>query len=111
MFEYRIYQSVYDAMISRKKNIEVRLYNEKSEKIKPGDKIKFKVLDSDKYLIVMVTNKYIFDNVEKLWENKDVVLKSSMELSKQEVINALYEIFGKEKVQNSKLVGIEFEIM
>lgn len=30
-FDYRIYQSVYDAMVSSKKNIEIRLLNEKSK--------------------------------------------------------------------------------
>ena len=109
-FNYRIYQNVYDAMISGKKNIEIRLLNEKSEKIKNGDEIKFSVLDSEKYLLVEVTNKYIFEDVEELWKHKDIVLSSAINYTKNEVKNALYEIFGKENVLNSKLVGIEFKI-
>ena len=109
-FNYRIYQNVYDAMVSGKKNIEVRLLNEKSSQIKNGDEIKFSVVDSDKYLLVEVTNKYIFKDVEELWKNREMVLSSAINYTKDEVENKLYEIFGKEKVLNSKLVGIEFKI-
>ena len=49
MIEYRIYKSVYDDMLSGKKNIEFRLLNEKSENINQGDKIKFRVLDNDNF--------------------------------------------------------------
>ena len=38
-FEYKIYDSVYKDMITRKKNIEFRLLNEKSSQIKIGDEI------------------------------------------------------------------------
>jgi ASC-1-like (ASCH) protein len=109
-FEYRIYQNVYDEMISGRKNIEIRLLNDKSEKIKINDIIKFQVLNSDKYLLVTVNNKYIFNNIDDLWSNRDTVLKSSMNLAKEEFTDAMYEIFGKDNVLNSKLVGIEFKL-
>ncbi len=111
MIEYRIYQSVYDDMIMGKKNIEIRLLNEKSENIKIGDKIKFQVKDTDLYLIVEVTNKYIYSDIDELYENKDIVLNCVKKYTKEECLNALFEIFGKEKVLNSKLVGIEFTIL
>lgn len=111
MIQYKIYASVYDEIISGNKNVEVRLLNEKSEKIKIGDKIKFQVLDSDKYLIVEVTNKYIYNDIDELYENKDIVLNCVMNYKKEECLNALFKIFGKDKVLNSKLVGIEFKII
>lgn len=108
-FNYEIYQDVYDAMISGWKNIEVRLLNEKSAQIKNGDEIIFSVPDCEKRLSVEVTNKYVFKNVEELWKHGDIVLKSAIDYTKDEVENQLYEIFGKENVLNSKLVGIEFK--
>lgn len=110
MIEYRIYQSVYEEIMYGKKNVEIRLLNEKSEKIKIGDKIKFIVLDSGLYIIVEVTNKYIFSNIDELYENKDIDLNCVMNYTKKECEHALFEIFGKDKVINSKLVGIEFKI-
>lgn len=86
------------------------MLNEKSSKIKNGDEIKFSVLDSKNYLVVEVTNKYIFDDIEELWKHKDTVLNSAINYTKNELENKLYEIFGKENVLKSKLVGIEFKI-
>lgn len=111
MIEYRIYKSVYDEMIIGKKNIEIRLLNEKSEKIKIGDKIKFQVTHAYSYLIVEVTNKYIYEDIDELYENRDIVLNCVKNYTKEECLNALFEIFGKEKVLSSKLVGIEFKIL
>lgn len=57
-----------------------------------------------------VTNKYIFEDVEELWKQRDRVLSSAINYTKDEMKSKLYEIFGKDKVLNSKLVGIEFKI-
>lgn len=109
-FEYRIYDTVYDDMISGKKTIEFRLLNEKTDSIKVGDEIQFKVLDNEnKYILVEVTNKYIYRDLNELWKQKEV-LNNTLNYSKEEFINAFYNIFGKEKVINSKIVGIEFKI-
>ena len=45
-FEYRIYEEVYNDMLSGKKTIEFRLLNEKSRNIQIGDNIKFIVSDN-----------------------------------------------------------------
>lgn len=111
MIEYRIYQSVYDEMISGKKNVEIRLLNEKSKKIKIGDMIRFQVVESDLYLMVEVTNKYIYKNIDELWENKNIVLNCVKNYTKEECLNAMFEIFGKENVLSSNFVGIEFKIL
>lgn len=109
-YEYRIYNEVYDDMVSGKKTIEFRLLNEKTESIKQGDEIKFNVLNTDdKYLLAEVTNKYIYNNLEELWNKKDI-LNNVLNYSKEEFIDTFYNIFGKEKVENSKIVGIEFKI-
>lgn len=109
-FEYRIYDIVYDDIISLKKNIEFRLLNDKSESIKIGDEIKFKVLDNDnKFILTEVTNKYIYNNIDELWNNKDI-LNNTLNLTKEEFTVAFNNIFGEDNVKNSKIVGIEFRI-
>ena len=105
-FEYRIYDTVYNDMISGKKTIEYRLLNEKTESIKKGDEILFKVVDNEnKSILVEVSNKHIYNDVEELWDSKNM-----LNYSKEDYIEAFYNIFGKEKVLNSKIVGIEFKI-
>ena len=109
-FEYKIYDSVYKDMITRKKNIEFRLLNEKSSQIKIGDEIKFSVINNEeKHLLVEVTNLYIYNNIEELWNSKEIT-NNNLNYTKDEFINTFYQIFGKEKVTNSKIIGIEFII-
>lgn len=109
-FEYKIYDNVYDDMISGKKTIEFRLLNEKTESIKVGDEIKFKVLDDEtKYVFVEVIGKIIYENLDMLWDSNDTN-SNVLNYSKEEFINAFYNIFGKDKVINSKIVGIKFKI-
>lgn len=109
-FEYRVYDVVYNDMISGKKTIEFRLLNDKSNSIKIGDEIKFTVVDNEiKYLIVEVTNKYIYDDIELLWNSREVI-NNKLNYDKDDFINAFYNIFGKDKVINSKIIGIEFKI-
>lgn len=110
LIEYRIYPNVYDEMISGQKNIEFRLLNEKSERIKIGDKIKFRVVDNDYFLIVEVTNKYIYADVDELWKDKEKVSNNALNYTKEEFVDALYKIFGEAEVNNSKIVGIEFKL-
>lgn len=111
MIEYRIYQSVYDEIISGNNNMEIRLLNAKSQALKIGDKIKFQVENSSQYIIVEIENKYVFSNVDELWENKDTILKRTNNYTKEEYMNEMFKIFGKDKVLSSKIVGIKFNII
>lgn len=106
---YRIYEEVYNDMLSGKKKVEFRLLNEKSEKIIIGDRIKFIVINNeDKYLLTRVVDKFIYDDLEELWNHKDV-LNNSLNYNKEEFIKAFSDIFEEDKVKNSKIVGFKIE--
>ena len=110
MFEYRILDEVYDEIVKGNKTIEFRLLNEKSKSIKIGDNLLFKVVNNEeKNVLVEVTDKYIYDDLNVLWAHKEV-LNNSLNYNKDEFINAFHKIFGKEKVNNSKIVGIKFKV-
>lgn len=109
-FKYRIYEEVYNDMISGKKTIEFRLLNEKSNSIQIGDTIKFIVTDNEeKYLIAKVLDKFIYDNLDDLWNDKDR-LNNSLNYTKEEFIKAFNNIFGEDNVSKSKIVGLKFKI-
>lgn len=109
-FEYRIYDSVYEDMVNGKKTIEFRLLNEKSNKIKKGDEIRFEVVDDrNKSILVEVLDKYFYDNIDDLYNHKEH-LSTIRNYTKEELKDAFYNIFGKEKVDISKIVGIKFKI-
>ncbi len=112
IFNYRIYSIVYDDIKNGKKNIEFRLLNEKTERITNGDIIKFSVVDEEnKSVIVRVIDKIVYDNLEQLWNDKSSIENNILEYKKEEFINAFNNIFGKDKVDNSKIVGIKFELV
>ena len=111
-FEYKIYEEVYNDIINGIKTVEFRLLNDKSNSIKKGDRIKFKVVnDDEKYILVEVTNKYIYEDIDDLWTHKEVLSNNILSYTIEELINAFYQIFGKEQVLNSKIVGIEFKVL
>ena len=110
-YEYRIYEEVYNDMISGKKAIEFRLLNEKSSNIQIEDKIKFIVADNEeKYLIAKVIDKYFYDTLEDLWNDKDR-LNNSLNYTKEEFIKAFNNIFGEENVSKSKIVGLKIKVL
>lgn len=110
VIKYKIYDYVYEAIKNGFKTVEIRLYNEKSSKIKKGNLIEFSVIDDkNKKLVVKVTNIYYFNNIDELWHIKDKILPDNLKI-KDDLRNTLYAIFGEEKVNASKFVGIEFKL-
>lgn len=110
-FQYRIYEEVYNDIISGKKTIEFRLLNEKSYNIQIGNKIKFSVINNEnKYLIVEVIDKLIYNNIDELWNSKDV-LNNTFDYSKGELVKAFSKIFGKQNLKNSKIVGFKIKVL
>ena len=110
-FEYKVYDEVLEAMKNKTKNIEVRLYNEKSSRIKIGDIIKFKsVNDENKCVLVKVNNLIMYDNVDDFLEKLDFKMATKVH-NKENALYTLYNIFGKEEVNTHKLIGIEFELI
>ena len=108
-YEYRIYEEVYNDMLSGKKTIEYRLLNEKSKKINIGDEIKFIVVNNeDKYILTKVIDKFVYDNLEELWSSSKTQ-NNILDCNKETFKETFYKIFTKEKVDKSKIVG--FKIM
>lgn len=110
-FEYKVYDEVLEAMKNKTKNIEVRLYNEKSSKIRIGDIIKFKLAnDENKCVLVKVKNLIMYENVDDFLEKFDLKMATKAH-NKENALDTLYNIFGKEEVDTHKLIGIEFELI
>ena len=83
-------------MISGKKTVEFRLLNEKSNSIKVGDIIKFLVVDDEnKYLLVRVIDKFIYDDLASVCES-DEYLNNNLDCSKEEFVPIAkeYYMFG-----------------
>ena len=107
-YTYNVYDDIYHLMLVGSKDIEVRLLNEKSEKILVGDFIIFNNLDDKgKYIKTKVIRKTVYKGVEELLLDNDIerILPGS---SKEDLVKILVKIF-KEDFNNSKLVAFKFK--
>ena len=62
------------------------------------------------FIIVTVVDKFVFNNINEIWENKKIVNKNVLNYNKEQLQESFYNIFGKNKVINSKIVGIKFSL-
>lgn len=109
-YNYNIINDVYNWMITREKDIEVRLLKEKSNMIQVGDFIRFNNQDNNKeYIYVQVIDKKIYDNVDELIKNNEVnrMMPSHEESDLKELLNDIY----KEDLINGKLVAFTFKYL
>ena len=109
-YSYNIINDVYNWMISRKKDIEVRILKEKSQAIQVGDMITFNNQDiSGKFVKVKVINKTIVKNIDELLENFDVdrIMPGH---SIEELVELMQKIYGDE-LNQKQIVAFEFEYL
>lgn len=109
-YSYNIINDVYNWMISRKKDIEVRILKEKSQAIQVGDMITFNNQDiSGKFVKVKVINKTIVKNIDELLENFDVE-RIMPGHSIEELVELMQKIYGDE-LNQKQIVAFEFEYL
>ncbi len=109
-YTYNILNEVYNWMLSKHKNIEVRLLKEKSKKIKVGDFITFNNLDQvGKFIKVKVISKELFDNLDDLLKMYDVnrIMPNHTEQELKELLNKIYG----DNLKNGKLVAFGFKYL
>lgn len=109
-FDYRITEQVYEWISNGSKNIEIRLYNEKSSKIRPNDIINFKILDNEEKCIkVKVVGLLIYKDISSLL--KDINIRNISETSEDELEKMMFAIFGEDEVKSHNIIGIKFQVI
>lgn len=109
-YTYNIINDVYNWMLSRKKNIEVRILKEKSKTIQIGDYITFNNQDSSgKFVKVKVVNKTIVKNIDELL-NKFDVERIMPNHTNEELVELMNKIYGEE-INEKQIVVFEFEFL
>ena len=109
-YTYNILGEVYNWMISKKKNIEVRILKEKSSLIQPGDIITFNNQDDiGKFVKAKVINKTIVNNVNELLEKFDVS-RMMPDHTEQDLKDLMKKIYGRE-LETKQIVAFEFDYL
>lgn len=76
-----------------------------------NDIIKFKnINDESKYILVRVTNLTIYNDINDLM-NRYCNDMNAKKYSKETFNKGMYDIFGKDEVDNHKIIGIGFELL
>lgn len=109
-YSYKINNDVYNWMISREKDIEVRVLNEKSLTIQIGDIITFNNLDNNgKFVKMRVKEKNILENINELL-TKFSIERIMPRHTKEELIGILKTIYGDE-LSKKQIVAFELEYL
>ncbi len=96
----------YNLLKSGKKIIELRLYDEKRQKIKVGDKINFADTDNkDDNFTASVVNLHKAENFEKLCET--IKPQNAGFSSQNELITTMEQFYSQESQKKYGVLGIE----
>lgn len=101
----------FEAIKSGYKKIEMRLFDEKRQKIKVGDNIEFSKRDnSEEKILVAVKALHIFNSFQQLYQEFD---KSDLGYRKEETADYrdMQEYYSLEQQHRYGVVGIEIELL
>lgn len=94
------------------KRIELRLYDEKRQKINVGDTILFqKEPELEKTLRVKVVGLLRYNSFEELFNDFDISMLADLSMTKKELLTVLEEFYTPEKQKIYGVVGIRIEKM
>ena len=92
------------------KRIELRLYDEKRQKINIGDIIVFqKEPELQTTMKVKVIGLLRYNTFEQLFDDFDIEIMADKSMTKQELLNALEEFYTPEKQKEYGVIGIRIE--
>ncbi len=91
------------------KTVEMRLNDEKRQKINIGDDIEFTNIKTSEKLICKVLNLYKYKNFEELYKNHD---KMSIGYDKDEVSNSndMKKYYAEDKINKYGVLGIKIKL-
>ena len=110
--EMKLQQKYYDFIKRGTKRIEIRLFDEKRQKIKIGDTIKFLKEDNqDESFEVKVIGLLRYNSFEDMFKDFDISVLSDKSMTKDELISALKKFYTKEKQEQYGVLGIRIELL
>ncbi len=110
--ELKLQPKYYNYILNGTKRIELRLYDEKRQKIKIGDTIKFlKEPNLEESFNVKVVDLLRYNSFDELFKDYDISILSDKSETKENLKEALEEFYTKEKQEQYGVVGIKIELI
>lgn len=111
LHEMKLKEPYYSFILNGTKRIEIRLNDEKRQKIKLGDTIKFlKEPDKTEYFEATVVGLLNYRSFKDLFEDFDIDILCDKSFTKEELLNVLQEFYTPEKQQKYGVLGIKLEL-
>ena len=107
----KLQEKYYDFILNGTKKIELRLNDEKRQKIKLGDKIRFlKEPELKEFFEVKVIGLLRYNSFQDMIKDYDISLLADKSMTKDELLNVLEEFYTKEKQEKYGVLGIRIEL-
>lgn len=103
-------QRFFDYIKNGTKRIELRLFDEKRQKIKVGDTIEFSSSEGESFETEVV-ELLRYDSFEKLFADYDISILADKSMTKEELLNILQEFYTPEKQAEYGVVGIRIKLL
>jgi len=109
----RLLESHYERIASGKKIIEIRLFDEKRQKLNVGDTIKFsKLSDLNNKLRVEIVALLRYESFDELVNDFGMEYYGySRGYSVNDFVSSIYKIYSKEKEQQYGVLGIKIRLL
>jgi len=99
----------YDYIKNGTKRIELRLFDEKRQKIQLGDEIEFSKSESEKFT-AKVVGLLRYESFERIFEDFDINILADVSMTKAELLEALNTFYAPEKQKELGVIGIRLEV-
>ena len=108
----KLQSKYYDFILNGTKRIEIRLFDEKRQKIKIGDIIKFlKEPLLNESFKVRVVELLRYESFEDMINDFDIGMLATEAMTKEELISTLESFYSREKQKQYGVLGIRFELI
>ena len=111
-YEMKLQPEYYNYILNGTKRIEIRLYDEKRQKIVLGDTIKF-INDSqvNNFFEAKVIGLLRYDTFKDMLKDFDIALLADKSITKEKLIKDLEQFYTKEKQEQYGVLGIRIQLL
>lgn len=110
--ELKLQPKFFDYIKTGTKRIEIRLYDEKRQKINIGDTIKFlREPTLSESLNARVIGLLRYENFNQLFNDFDISILADNSITKDDLLITLQEFYSKEKQDAYGVLGIRIELI
>lgn len=108
--EMNLQPKLFDPIKYGTKRIELRLYDEKRQKITLGDTIEFYKSENDR-IQTKVIGLLRYNSFKELFEDFDISILADSSMTKAELLDVLSEFYTPEKQAKFGVIGIRIELI